>query len=195
MMKKTLLISILTLSSALILSAQDKAADFKNYFSVSEVLFSDTIYKLAWSAHPTDIYYKQEYLPEGEKSESFKTMMMIEAIILDAPIENVVKLKESELQERKKTDQVCNYQITTNSQTGEYMIDFLISSGEIVEWNAYRYKKIVDSKGKPAILLFALSKRAYGNEYKVFLTGLKTNRIDSINLMWNYNLPTINFKD
>ena len=194
-MKKILLISILTLSFALTSIAQGKAADLKNYFSVSEVSFSNTIYKLAWSAHPKDIYYKQEYLTEGEKSESFKTMIMIEAIILDVPIENVVKLKESELQERKKTDQVCNYQITTNSQTGEYMIDLLISSGDIVEWNAYRYKKIMDSKGKSAILLFALSKRAYGDDYKVFLTGLKTNRIDAINLVWNYNLPTINFKD
>ena len=193
-MKKTQQIKFL-LASFLILSLNVSSQNLKNYFSVSEVTLSNTIYKLAWSSHPNDVYYKQEYLPAGEKAESFKTMVMLEAIIKDLPIEKVVRLKESELQERKKTDQVCNYQITTNSQTGEYMIDFLLSSGNIVEWNAYRYKKIVDSKGKPTILLFALSKRAYGNDYKNFLVGLKSDRIDAINLVWNYNLPTINFKD
>jgi len=193
-MKKAQQISFLT-GVFLILSLNLSSQNLKNYFSVSEVSFSNTIYKLAWSSHPNDVYYKQEYLPAGEKPESFKTMIMIEAITVDASIENVVRLKESELQERKKTDQVCNYQITTNSQTGEYMIDFLLSSGDIVEWNAYRYKKIVDSKGSPTILLFALSKRAYGADYKNFLVGLKTDRIDAINLVWNYNLPTINFKD
>jgi hypothetical protein len=193
-MKKTQQIKFL-LATFLILSLNVNSQNLKNYFSVSEVTLSNTIYKLAWSSHPNDAYFKQEYLPTGEKSESFKTMVMIEAIIVDAPIENVVRLKESELQERKKTDQVCNYQITTNSQTGEYMIDFLLSSGDIVEWNVYRYKKILDSKGKPTILLFALSKRAYGNEFKTFLTGLKTDRIETINLIWNYDLSTIYFKE
>lgn len=193
-MKKTQQIRFLS-GIFLILSLNLSSQNLKNYFSVSEVSFSNTIYKLAWSSHPNDVYYKQEYLPAGEKSESFKTMLLIEAIIMDVPIENVVRLKESELQERKKTDQVCNYQIMTNSQTGEYMIDFLLSSGDIVEWNAYRYKKIVDSKGNPTILLFALSKRAYGDDSTPFLKGLKSDRIDSINLIWNYNLPTINFKD
>lgn len=189
------MLSILTIAFATTTAAQDKAADIKNYFSLSEVSFSNVLYKLAWTSHPNDVYYKQEYLPAGENVESFKSMIMIEAIVLDAPVEKVVRLKESELQERKKTDQVCNYQITTNSQTGEYMIDFLLSSGDIVEWNVYRYKKIVNSKGKPTILLFALSKRAYGNEFKTFLTGLKTDRINSINLIWNYDLSTIYFKE
>lgn len=193
-MKKTQQIRFLS-GIFLLLSLNLTAQNLKNYFSVSEVSLSNTIYKLAWSSHPNSDYYKQEYLSAGEKSESFKTMIIIDAIIKDLPIEKVVRLKESELQERKKTDKVCNYQITTNSQTGEYMIDFLMSSGDIVEWNAYRYKKIVDSKGNPTILLFALSKRACGNDYITFLTGLKSNRIDYINLVWNYKLPTINFKD
>ena len=75
------------------------------------------------------------------------------------------------------------------------MIDFLMSSGNIVEWNAYRYIKSVDSKNNPTILLLALSKRAYGNDINTFLTGLRSSRIDFINLIWNYKLPTINFKD
>ncbi|WP_396171711.1 hypothetical protein [Flavobacterium sp.] len=193
-MKKAQQINFLT-GVFLILGLNLSSQNLKNYFSVSEVSFSNTNYKLAWSSHPNDVYYKQEYLPAGEKPESFKTMIMIEAITVDASIENVVRLKESELQERKKTDQVCNYQITTNSQTGEYLIDFLLSAGDIVEWNAYRYKKIVDSKGKPTILLFALSKRAYGNDYKNFLVGLKSDRIDAINLVWKYNLSTIKLQD
>lgn len=193
-MKKTQQIRILS-GIFLILSFNLSSQNYKNYLSVSEVLLSNTIYKLAWSSHPNADYYKQEYLSDGEKLERFKTMIMIDAIIKDLPIEKVVRLKESELQERKKTDKVCNYQITANSETGEYMIDFLISSGDIVEWNAYRYKKIKDSKGNPTVLLFALSKRAYGEEFRTFLTELKSNRIEDINLIWNYKLPTINFND
>ncbi len=117
----------------LILSLNVSSQNFKDYFSVSEVSLSNTIYKLAWSSHPNTIYYKQEYLSAGEKPESFKTMITIDAIIKDLPIEKVVRLKESELQERKKTDKVCNYQIMTNSKTGEYIIDFLMSSG--ILWN------------------------------------------------------------
>ena len=193
-MKKQQQIRILS-GIFLILSLNVSSQNFKDYFSVSEVSLSNTIYKLAWSSHPNAIYYKQEYLSAGEKPESFKTMITIDAIIKDLPIEKVVRLKESELQERKKTDKVCNYQIMTNSKTGEYMIDFLMSSGNIVEWNVYRYKNIVDSKGNPTILLFALSKRAYGDDIISFLTGLKSNRMDFINLIWNYKLPTINFKE
>ncbi|MGQ7947137.1 hypothetical protein [Flavobacterium sp. WC2509] len=193
-MKKTLQIRFLS-AILFILSLNVSAQNLKNYFSVSEISLSNIVYKLAWSSHPNAVYYKQEYLPAGEKSESFKTMITIDAIIKDLPIDKVVQLKVSELQERKKTDKFCNYQITTNSKTGEYMIDFLMSSGDIVEWNAYRYKKIVDSKGNPTILLFALSKRGYGNGSTPFLTELKSKRIDWINLVWNYNLPAINFKE
>jgi len=193
-MKKTQQISILS-GLFLILSLNVSSQNLKNYFSVSEVLLSNTLYNLTWSSHPDANYYKQEYLPSGEKSKSFKTMITIDVLIKDLPIEKVVKLKESELQERKKTDKACNYLITTNSQTGEYMIDFLMSSGNIMEWNVYRYKKIADSKGNPTVLLFALSKRAYGKDITPFLTDLKSTRIGLINLVWDYKLPTINFKD
>ena len=193
-MKKTQQIKFLS-GILFILSLNLSSQNFKNYFSVSEVTLSNTAYKLAWSSHPNAIYYKHEYLSAGEKHENFNTMIIIEAIAKDLPIENVVRLKEAELLERKKTDQVCKYQITTNSKTGEYMIDFLMSSGDIVEWNAYRYSKIVDSKGNPAILLFALAKRAYGDKAIPFLTGLKTSRIEFINLVWNYTIPTIVLKE
>lgn len=184
----------------LILSLNVNSQDLKNYFSISEISLSNTVYKLAWSSHPNAVYYKHEYLATGEKPESFKNMVMIDAIVKDLPIEKVVGLKESELQERKQTDKVCNYQIMDNSQTGEYMIDFLMSTGkgdnlDIVEWNVYRYKKISDSKENPIILLFAMSKRAYGNDITAFLTELKSNRTEWINLIGNYKLPTIDLKE
>jgi len=198
-MKKTQQIGFIA-SIFLILSLNLSSQDLKNYFSISEISLSNTVYKLAWSSHPNAVYYKHEYLTAGEKPESFKTMVMIDVIVKDLPIKKVVDLKESELQERKKTDKVCNYQIMNNSKTGEYMIDFLMSSGkgdnlDIVEWNVYRYKSIVDSKGNPIILLFAMSKRAYGNDINTFLNGLKSNRTDWINLIGNYKLPMIELKD
>ena len=98
----------------MILSLNLSSQNLKNYFSVSEVSLSNTIYKLAWSSHPNDAYYKQEYLASGEKLENFKTMVTIDAIIKDLPIEKVVRLKEAELQERKKNRQ--SLQLSNHNQ-------------------------------------------------------------------------------
>jgi hypothetical protein len=200
-MKKDVQLRILTIIVLFVgLSLNLNSQNLMNYFSISEIKLANIVYQLSWSSHPNKGYYKHEYLPAGEKSASFKTMVLVEVIYSDLPLENAVHVKELELKERKKTDLVCNYQIMDNSQTGEYMIDFTVSSGngetlDIVEWNVYRYKKVTDSKGNSLVLLFAMSKRAYADDIMPFLSGLKSNRIDWINLIGNYNLPTIEPKE
>ena len=39
--------------------------------------FNNINFKLAWTDKPNDIYYIQEYLPDGEKPERFNQMLTI----------------------------------------------------------------------------------------------------------------------
>ena len=55
----------------------------------------------------------------------------------------------------------------------------------------YRYKKIKDRNGKVALLLVAVSERAYGNDVDKFLSGLKTNRLDLPNAVGAFKIPEL----
>lgn len=169
----------------------------KDYFAVPGPLeFNKVAYKLSWSAHPNATYYKHEYLPAGENAQKFTKMMMIEVVTGDYTLADLVKAKTGELDQRKKTDPVCNYSVIQNPTTGEYMLDFVIGQGTganaIVEWNAYRYVKLKDKAGKKGVQLFAYARRAYGAAATEFLKQLKTTRPTDITAMANYKIPELN---
>ncbi len=171
-----------------------------DYLSVSEINLDNSIYKLSWSSHPNDSYYKQEYLENKEKPESYTSMVMLEVLVADMTVEEALSIKVNELKERQHTDQICNYQIIKNPTTGEYMIDFLMSSGngnalDIVEWDVYHYTKSLDSNGNSMIVLFAWSKRAYGDDVVPFLKGLDDYRMGWINLIGNFSIPLISLSE
>ena len=168
----------------------------KDYFEVPGPLtFNKTAYKLSWSAHPNATYYKQEYLPAVENAEHFTKMIMLEVVTGNYSLEELVKTKTAELDQRKKTDAVANYSVIRNPTTGEYLIDFVISQGTganaIVEWNVYRYVKLKEKTGKKGVQLFALSKRAYGTATTAFLKQLTTDRSADINAMVAYKVPEL----
>jgi hypothetical protein len=174
---------------------KDKNQKVKEYLSVpGPVEFNKTMYSLSWSSHPNNAYYKQEYLPSGEKSETFSKMMMIEAFAGELTPKDAMMNKVSELDERKKTDPVTNYQFIENRATGEYILDFVISSNDIVEWNAYRYTTLKDKAAGKGIVLFAYSRRAYGKATTGFLKALKAERVKDINTLANYKIPEIKIK-
>jgi len=157
------------------------------------VEFNKVSYKLSWSSHPDNNYYKQEYLPANEKAETFNKMILIEALVGTVTPKDAAKAKQAELAERKKTDPVTNYQLIENPSTGEILLDFVISSGNIVEWNAYRYSTLKDGSNK-GLLLFGISKRSYGAATTAFLKSLKTERTKDINTLAAYKLPVIKLK-
>ena len=81
------------------------------------------------------------------------------------------------------------------------MLDFLISENSadgkkvnILERNVYRYKAVTDQNGKKAVILFAASERAYGNEVDAFLLALKTNKSTLQNAVAAFTLPQVTFK-
>jgi hypothetical protein len=154
--------------------------------------FDAASYQLSWSAHPAADYYKQEYLPAGETSEHFSRMVLIEAITHGANVDGVVSARVKMLNQRKATDPTVNYAVLKNPANGEVILDFILSAttdkGEmVVEWNAYRY---IAMKGGDGVVLFGISRRAYGDATGDFLRGLKSTRPAEIKALAAYVWPT-----
>lgn len=158
--------------------------------------FNKATFNLAWTSNPNDNYYIQEYLPKNEKAEHFNQMLSIFLLVSDINLKDAVQQKINELETRKKTDATCNYVVNGNADKSEYMIDFIMGESkndkaEIQEFNIYRYKQIEVRDKKKAILVYAYSKRAYGDTITPFLKNLKTERVSLLNEMTASKMPEI----
>ena len=136
--------------------------------------FNGESYRLSWSSHPKPYYYKQEYLPPGQTSERFQRMVLIEAIVWGVDVNGAVASKVNMLNNRKATDPTVNFAIFKNPKNDEIILDFILSAkdpkGEdVVEWNAYRYATLRGKNGASGVLLFGISRRAYGDDTANFL--------------------------
>jgi hypothetical protein len=161
--------------------------------------FNGKTYHLAWSSNPNKNYFKQEYIPEGQTLEKFDQMLLLELVIGDFTVQDVVSAQMQQLEKRKTTDQIVQYKALENPETGEIILDFLISSGtgktlDIVEWNAYRYKPYTDKSGRKGVLLFAISTRGYAGNIPAFLTSLKTTRTPQIHAIGGQPFPEVKLK-
>lgn len=166
------------------------------YLSIKDFIFQNNKYNLSWSIKDKN-HYKQEYLRTNDTLSNFNKMIFVDVLLTEANIKEFVSAKMQEIEKRKGSDPVANYQVIENEQTGEFLLDFLISKGDLYEWNAYRYKAINTNKGK-AILLFAYSFRSFeGADLKLddFFPYLKKNRMDLINNIANFKLPSVIIKD
>ena len=144
------------------------------------ISFNQKDFFLAWSSHPSETYYKHEYLPKGESPERYDQMIMLEVALGDLVPQDIARGKAKEIEFRKSTDDFADFTLSGNSKTGEVLLDFMLSEGTgdalIVEWNSYRYKSYVGPAGQKGIMLFALSKRGYGTQGNTFATDVKSNR-------------------
>ena len=159
------------------------------------ITFDDVSYNLAWSDHPHEKYYVQEYLPAGETVERFNQMLTIHLFDQSVKPKNGVNQKVAELNERKKSDPVCNYAVMESPDGKDFLLDFLLSDSKdgrlrIVEFNAYKYKQI-EIGDRKALLVFAYSKRAYDDEIEPFLKGLKEERMKHLQQVIKAELPTV----
>lgn len=160
------------------------------------ILFDNRSYNLAWTSHPTDNYYKQEYLAKGDTIEKFKKLIFLEVLTGKTKLKDVVAAKVAELKRMKATNPVVNYE--TFEKDGEVMLDFLVSENtpdgkylNIVERNVYRYKSLVDKNGQKCVLLLGVSERAYGDDIDKFFPNLKAHRYDLINLVGAFDIPEV----
>lgn len=174
--------------------------EVKDYFNIPGPLtFDKTDYNLAWSSHPADNYYMQEYVPKDENVDNFKNMILINVIVSDSlKLEDVVANKLAELTKLQKENPVIQFKSYDNSNTGEHIIDFLLSANEpdgkhlsLVERNVYHYKYLVDKSGKKGILLFGTSTRSYGHDIYKFFADLKEHREDMIIKVGDFSIPEI----
>jgi hypothetical protein len=172
----------------------------KDYLHIpGPIEFDGASYRLAWTAHPTNNFYKQEYVPKRSKVENYHKMVFVDVAVDTANLWNVVREKLVQLELRKRKDSVVNYKLFQNTDSTEYMLDFVISEGEplltVVEWNIYRYKTFVDSSGHKGYMLFANSLRAYGDEIIGFFADLSATRKRILPMLIKYELPVVNIID
>jgi len=160
------------------------------------LIFNKTSFSLSWTDKPNDTYFIQEYLPKNEKSESFNQMLTLHLFDKDIKVKDAVKQKMKELEVRKKTDPTCNYQVTESPDGKEFMVDFLLGENKadkmtIIEFNIYHYKQVDLGDKKKAILVYAYSKRAYGDDITPFLKNLAKDRISLLNVMISSEKPSV----
>ncbi|MBQ3605058.1 MAG: hypothetical protein II990_02255 [Muribaculaceae bacterium] len=163
--------------------AQNNSTDSSvKYFDMGKsIKFCDTEYKFAWSTHPYDFYYLQEYLPDGETFDNYTQMFTVGVIFYgDASYnsEFALQAKIEELEKRKKTDRVCRYIVAENN--GEYILDFIVSDSKndklnFVEADIHYYKDVTIN-GIKANILYFYSRRAYGDDIIPFMKSIPSLR-------------------
>lgn len=155
--------------------------------------FAGTQYHLAWSARPSADYIKHEYLPSGQKPETYTDMVSVELLTSGVSLADAVKAQTAMLDQRKSDDPLVNYQLLQNPNGSQIVLDFLISdegTGTLVmEWDAYRYVSVAMPDGKNAVILFAISRRHYGEGASDFLKTLKTKRNADIDTLVSHAVP------
>lgn len=173
-MKKYILVLMLTFCQSLLY-----AQDVKTYFVTDNpITYDNSQFYLGWSANPNKGYYVHEYFVEGERPEDYNRMFTINLLESSITPKVAVELKEAELDERKKSDKICNYM--TLNKDDEYVIDFLVSDagdGDLttVEWDIHYYKT-VNINGKTYLQLLFFSQRAYGDDIIPFIKSIPDRR-------------------
>ncbi len=179
------------IAAALLLAAAPLAAqEVVDHLGIpGPVSFAGEDFALAWSSQPTNAYTKQEYLPAGQSLEAYDSMVLIEFLAGDLKPADAAAQQATALNERRASDPIANFQMLEHPQNGEIVLDFVLSSrdeaGEyIIEWNGYRYAPATDAEGNEGVMLFGISRRAYGNDAsRDFLTGLgefKTRQVEAL---------------
>lgn len=184
--------SIVSLAISLICCFGLNAQAVTEYFSVGDpITYCGTDYYLAWSSHPQENYYLQEYLPKGESFENYKQMFTVSVIFWDRTPKEAIQAKIDELEKRKQTDPVTNYVVF--EKDGDYMLEFVVSDTEndaihTIEVDVHHYKQMTINGRKASVLEF-YSGRAYGDDILPFIQSIPENR-----LTWYEGMRQLNLK-
>jgi hypothetical protein len=158
------------------------------------IRFGDTDFALSWSSNPSPELFKQEYLPAGQDPERYDSMVMLDLRPNGANAAQMAAGMIEQLKARKASDPIANYDLLANTESGEVLLDFLISApdpkdGLLVEWNAYRYVTEADGTGTR---MLGISRRAYGDvAVRAFLVALKETRPRDIAALAKLPLPDV----
>lgn len=190
-----------TLLAALLLYIANPIKEVTDRLGVKGPLkFDQTSFVLASAEKPTNNYYIQEYLPVGEKFENFNQMLTIHLFIMPISAKEAALQKIKELEKRKSTDPLCNYQMAESPDGTESIVDFLVSDSKndklnIAEFNVYHFKQVDVGNNQKAIMIYAYSKRSYGDSITDFLSGLKEDRNHYLNTMIGTDIPKVSLSN
>lgn len=145
------------------------------------IRFGDTDFALQWTSNPSPGLYKQEYVPAGQRVERYASMVLIDVRPLGGDVAQTARAMIGQIDARKTSDPVANFDVIVNDAGDEVLLDFVLSasdaSGAIVEWNAYRY---FPGPGGQGTTMLGISRRAYGDAVRDFLVELKVRRPQDI---------------
>ena len=174
-------------------SGSSKAKDYLNIPGPIE--FDGVAYNLVWSKPNQGGYYIQEYLPEGQNVDTYTDLLIVDYDTnVSETIERAVKSKVQWMEERKKTDLAANYKVIKNEEKNEYLVDLLITEGQVVEWDAIRYIEYKENGKYIGMSTFTLSKRAYGEDVLPFMERLKSDRKQLIGKLVAMPAPKVTLK-
>ncbi len=167
------------------------------------LLFQNISYGLARSSYTPDSTsyntYKQEYIAAGDTLDTYKTMLILYIYTGNVNMDTLANAKVDELRELQLTNAAIEIHPFSNKKTGELMIDFLTTENSddgqyinMAERNVYRYEEVTAKSGQACVLLFAVSKRSYGDDVAKFMDGLKSKaRVDLIKAVGQFKIPEI----
>lgn len=143
--------------------------------------FDGTQFGLASVIQPQSGYTKQEYLPDGEGLDAWRSMILVELLEGDMTVADVARSQIEMLADRRSTDPYVNYDIFISDDESSIVLDFLLSgssdTGEaIVEWNGYRYTRAEGDGVTAGVWLVGISRRAYGDDITPFIAQLDQTR-------------------
>jgi hypothetical protein len=164
------------------------------------ILFNRNFYRLAKSDKPIPNYYLQQYLPEGDSLAKYNKLFSIAVFAMDMSLQDAVKIKSLELENKKKNEPHNNYVVTQSPGGNEVIIDGIlhVTNGKenlSAEFFVYRMRKVPIGNNKNGILVVSYSERSYGDDVKPFLRKLRKERVDILQTMIEAELPEIRVKD
>jgi hypothetical protein len=133
-------------------------------------------YTLAWSSRPDAVYTKHEYLPKGQTVKHYGQMLMLERLEKGSTVTDIAAGTVRRIEARKGRDPMAQVEVLRHEKTKETIVNFLMSEGDVVEWNAYRYAATPSGRG---VVLVGISKRGYRSgkpDAVEFLKELKQRR-------------------
>lgn len=153
-------------------------------------VFEGESFELAWTSHPTETFYKQEYVPAGQSVEAYSQMFMVDVLTDGTSVGQAAGTMVDGLKQRQASDPVVNFALIENEATGEIILDFVLSDSSsgtvIVEWNAYRYVPLEDG-----VAMFGISRRGYDEGASELLKGMKGWRMGTIEALAGLELPEV----
>ncbi len=188
----------LTSLAPVLINAQE--APIKEYFGLPSTLtFDSRNYQLSWSSHPSEQFYKQEYLVKGDNADRYQSMMLVDVLTGAVSARDIVAEKLSALKKQKAADPNVRYS-SLPAAAGEYMIEFTLTAPgadagtiDIIEHNVYRYKAFTGKSGQHGVLLIGFSARAYGPDVPAFSRALATKKTERAKKLKAFVLPPSSF--